>query len=184
MEFCEGARVHFAGSLIWFAIGGGWTALFWLTGAAIFTRIAGGEPLARAAIEMAGFSMSPFGRDAVHIRELGGEDPAPATVAAGPIGLGLNLLWMLTFGLLLALAYLILAALCCLTVRGASLGRQCFKLAGLSLWPIGRRVISTDLATVPRQQAAVERFARARLQQSSRDDRIDHPIAVPPATAR
>ena len=66
-------------------------------------------------------------------------------------------------------AYLVLGVLCCLTVRGVPLGRQCFKLAGIAPWPAGQRVISTDLATVPRQQAAVERFARARLRQSGRD---------------
>lgn len=173
--------MHLAGGFVWFAVGGGWTALVWLIGAAVFAPIIGGKPLSRAAVEMAGFSMSPFGRDAVHIRTLGGQDPAPATTAAGPVGFGLNLLWMLTFGLLLAIAYLILGALCCLTVRGACLGCQCFRLAGLSLWPVGRRVISTDLATVPRQQAAVERFARARLQQSNRDD---HQGDAPSATAR
>lgn len=179
-----GANVHLAGGFIWFALGGGWTALVWLIGAAIFGRIVGGEPLSRAAIEMATFSMSPFGRDAVHVRELGGQDPAPGTAAAGPIGQGLNLLWILTFGLLLALAYLILAALCGLTVRGASLGRQCLRLAGLSLWPVGRRVISTDLTTVSRQQAAVERFARNRLLQPSHDEGSDQPGDLPPAAAR
>ena len=47
--------------------------------------------------------------------------------------------------------------------------REGEKLAGIAPWPAGQRVISTDLATVPRQQAAVERFARARLRQSGRD---------------
>ncbi|MCM5557312.1 YccF domain-containing protein [Pleomorphomonas sp. JP5] len=176
--------MRFAGRFMWFALGGVWTAGVWLVGAAIFGRIPGGEPLSRAAVEMAGLGISPFGRDAVHIRELGGQDPAPTTTAARVLGPILNVMWMLTFGLILCAAYLILGALCCLTVRGLSLGRQCFKLAGISLWPAGQRVISTDLATVPRQQAAVERFARARLRQSSRDDGIDHPGDVPPAAAR
>ena len=160
--------MRFAARLMWFALGGGWTACLWLVGAAIFGRVPGGEPLSRAAIEMAGLSISPFGRDAVHIRDLGGQD-APTTPARRVLGLALGTLWMLTFGMLLSAAYLVLGALCCLTVRGVPLGRQCFKLAGIAPWPAGQRVISTDLATVPRQQAAVERFARARLRQSSRD---------------
>lgn len=154
--------MHFAGRFAWFALGGGWMALFWLIGAAVVHLIVGGEPLARAAVEMAGLSMSPFGRDAVHIRELGGKDPAPTTTAARIVGPVLNVAWTLTFGLLLSVAHLILGALCCLTVRAIPLGRQCFRIAGLALWPVGRRVISTDLTTVPRQQAAVERFARTR----------------------
>lgn len=176
--------MRFAGRFMWFALGGGWTACLWLLGAAIFGRIPGGEPLSRAAIEMAGLSISPFGRDAVHIRELGGQEAAPTTTAARILRPALSLLWTSTFGLLLCAAYLILGALCGLTVRGLPLGRQCFKLAGISLWPVGQRVISTDLATVPCQQAAVERFARARLRQSGRDDQIDRPGDLPPAAAR
>lgn len=173
--------MHFAGSVIWFALGGGWTALVWLIGAAIFGRIVGGQSLARAAIEMAGLSISPLGRDAVHVRDLGGQDPVATTATARILAFILNILWMLTFGLLLFAAYLILGLLCCLTVRGLSLGRRCLRLAGLALWPVGQRVISTDLGTVPRQQAAVERFARTRLQQSNR---VGQPGEMPSVTAR
>lgn len=176
--------MHFAGCLLWCALGGGWVALFWLIGAAIFSLTTFGRPLARAAIEMAGLSLSPFGRDAIHIRDLGGQDPAPSTTTAGVIGFLVNLLWALTFGLVLSTAYLILAAFCCPTARGRSLGRQCFKMAALSLWPVGRRVVSTDLATVPCQQAAVERFARGRLRQANRREEMDQPTGVPPAAAQ
>nr|WP_254004893.1 YccF domain-containing protein [Pleomorphomonas sp. NRK KF1] len=160
--------VRFAARFLWFALGGAWTACLWLAGAAIFGRVPGGEPLSRAAIEMAGLSICPFGRDAVHIHDLGGED-APTTPARRRLGLALGVVWMLTFGMLLSATYLVLGALCSLTVRGLPLGRQCFKLAAIAPWPVGQRVISTDFATVPRQQAAVERFARARLRQSGRD---------------
>lgn len=176
--------MHFAGSIVWFVFGGGWTALIWLIGAAIVGRIAGGQPLARAAIEMAGFSISPSGRTAVHIRELGGQDPAPSTAAARVLGFAFNVLWMLTFGLLLSFAYLVLGLLCSLTVRGLSLGRQCFRLAGISLWPAGQRIISTDLTTISCQQAAVERFARAHLRQSTHGAPVAHSENVPPAVAR
>lgn len=176
--------MHFAGGVIWFALGGGWTALVWLIGAAIFGRIAAGQPLARAAIELAGLSISPSGRTAVHIRELGGQDPAPSAAAAGVAGFAFNLLWMLTFGLLLSFAYLILGFLCSLTVRGLSLGRQCFRLARISLWPVGQRIISTDLTTISCQQAAVERFARAHLRQSTHSTLVARSGNVPPAAAR
>lgn len=179
-----GACVHFAGCLLWCALGGGWTALFWLIGAAVFSLTTFGRPLARAAIEMAGLSLSPFGRDAVHIRDLGGQDPVSTTVTVRILGFLLSLLWMLTFGLLLCAAYLVLGVFCCLTVRGRSLGLQCFRMASLSLWPVGRRVISTDLATVPCQQAAVERFARVQRRRASQSERTDQPVNLPPAAAR
>lgn len=160
-------------------------ALFWLIGAAVFSLTALGRPLSRAAIEMAGLSLSPFGRDAVHIRELGGQDPAPSTAAAGPFGLLFNLLWMFTFGLLLFTAYVILGAACCLTVRGHTLGLQCFRLAAVSLWPIGRRVVSTDIANVTQQRkTVVERFAHVQLRETSRCGRTDRPTSAPRAAAQ
>ncbi|WP_370677765.1 YccF domain-containing protein [Pleomorphomonas sp. PLEO] len=176
--------MHFAGCLLWCALGGGWTALFWLIGAAVFSLTTFGRPLARAAIEMAGLSLSPFGRDAVHIRDLGGQDPVPTTAIASVLGFFLNPLWMLTFGLPLCAAYLVIGIFCYLTVRGRSLGLQCFRMAYLSLWPVGRRVISTDLATVPCQQAAVERFARVQLRKASQNERTDRPTSAPSTSAR
>lgn len=175
--------MHFAGCLLWCALGGGWVALFWLIGAAVFSLTTFGRPLARAAIEMAGLSLSPFGRDAVHINDLGGQDPAPSTTTAGVIGFLVNLLWALTFGPVLCIANLILGAFCCLTARGRSLGLQCLRMAALSLWPVGRRVVSTDLATVPCQQAAVERFARIQRRKAHHNEQTDKPINLPPAAA-
>lgn len=51
----------------------------------------------------------------------------------------LNLLWALFGGgLLLALEYALAGLVCCLTVVGIPFGLQCFKLAGLALFPFGK----------------------------------------------
>src|SRR5438045_5106372 len=51
----------------------------------------------------------------------------------------LNLLWLvLGGGLLIALEYALAGALLCVTVVGIPFGLQCFKMAGLGLWPFGR----------------------------------------------
>ena len=53
----------------------------------------------------------------------------------------LNVLWLVFGGgILIALEYLIGAVLLCLTIVGIPFGMQCFKLAGLSLWPFGKEV--------------------------------------------
>ncbi len=51
----------------------------------------------------------------------------------------LNLLWVVFGGgFLLALEYALVGVVCCLTIVGIPFGLQCFKLAGLALWPFGK----------------------------------------------
>lgn len=51
----------------------------------------------------------------------------------------LNLLWaLLGGGLLTALEYLLAGLVLCVTIIGIPFGVQCFKLAGLALFPFGK----------------------------------------------
>lgn len=51
----------------------------------------------------------------------------------------LNILWALFGGgLVLALEYALAGLVCCLTIVGIPFGLQCFKLAGLALFPFGK----------------------------------------------
>lgn len=150
--------MRFAGNVIWFVFGGWLTGLLWLLGAAVFALSIIGLPLTRAALEMAKMSFSPFGKETVHIRELDQRGVTAVTAATGTIGFIFNVLWACTFGLALFAAYLIQGVLCCLTLIGIPFGLQAFKLAGLSLWPVGRRVVPVEVA-----QLAREDNARARL---------------------
>jgi uncharacterized membrane protein YccF (DUF307 family) len=51
----------------------------------------------------------------------------------------LNLLWaILGGGFVLALEYLAVGLVLCLTIVGIPFGVQCFKLAGLALFPFGK----------------------------------------------
>ena len=51
-----------------------------------------------------------------------------------------NILWFLFTGLLLSLAWFVIGVLWCITIIGIPFGKQCFKLAGLALWPFGKTV--------------------------------------------
>ena len=53
-----------------------------------------------------------------------------------------NIIWLIFGGLFAALGYFIGGLLLCLTIIGIPWGIQCFKLAGLVLWPFGKNVIS------------------------------------------
>lgn len=51
-----------------------------------------------------------------------------------------NILWLITFGLITAIAAAFLGVICCITIIGIPLGLQYFKLAKLSIWPFGVEV--------------------------------------------
>ena len=52
-----------------------------------------------------------------------------------------NILWFIFGGFLSGLSWLLSGLLCCITVVGIPLGRQCFKFASLSFWPFGKEII-------------------------------------------
>jgi uncharacterized membrane protein YccF (DUF307 family) len=53
----------------------------------------------------------------------------------------LNLAWLiLGGGFVIALEYLLGGLVLCLTLVGIPFGVQCWKLAGLGLWPFGKRI--------------------------------------------
>ena len=56
-------------------------------------------------------------------------------------GIG-NLIWLIFGGLFAAIGYVIGGFVLCITIIGIPWGLQCFKIAGLVLWPFGKRVIS------------------------------------------
>ena len=51
-----------------------------------------------------------------------------------------NLLWFIFGGFISGLAWMLAGLLCCITVIGIPLGRQCFKFSSLSFWPFGKEV--------------------------------------------
>lgn len=53
-----------------------------------------------------------------------------------------NIVWLLFGGLFAAIGYVIGGIALCVTIIGIPWGLQCFKLAGLVLWPFGKKVIS------------------------------------------
>jgi hypothetical protein len=55
-----------------------------------------------------------------------------------------NVLWMISFGWILATSYLIAALLMAMTVVGWQHSKLCVSLAGYFLWPFGKYIVSND----------------------------------------
>ena len=77
----------------------------------------------------------------------------------GTIGFIVNVIWACTFGWVLFLAYLLAGILCCITLVGIL---QAFKLAGISFWPVGRRVVPIEVANLARSKNARAKLAEYR----------------------
>lgn len=51
-----------------------------------------------------------------------------------------NLIWLICGGLLSAISWFLVGCLWSITIIGIPIGRQCFKIAGMSLAPFGKRI--------------------------------------------
>ena len=60
----------------------------------------------------------------------------------------LNVLWIICGGLFSWLGWIIVGCLWCITIIGIPVGRQCFKLASISLDPFGKTVEYGDSGAV------------------------------------
>jgi len=129
------------GNILWFIFGGWYTSLTWLLGALLFALTIVGLPLTRTALEMAKLSAFPFGKEIVHVDQING---AKSSEAMNFFGFVLNIIWALTFGITLFFMHITAGFIACCTIILIPFGIQSFKLAVLSLWPVGRRVVSKE----------------------------------------
>ena len=124
-------------NLLWIVFGGLWMALGWIVAAVIMAITIIGLPWARAAFNIASYTLLPFGRKAVSRAEhLGTHD-----LGTGPFGLLGNIVWLVLAGWWLALGHLLTAILWAVTIVGIPFAWAHFKLAGIALWPIGKMIV-------------------------------------------
>jgi uncharacterized membrane protein YccF (DUF307 family) len=137
-------------NLLWLIFGGFITGILWLIAAGIMFVSIIGIPWDRAAYNIAIFTFLPFGREAISRRELTGKDD----LGTGALGLIGNVIWFLLAGLWLALAHVIAGLACFVTIIGIPFGIAHFKLAGVSLAPIGKVIVPKEVAQEARRRNA------------------------------
>ena len=63
-----------------------------------------------------------------------------------PVSLVLNVLWIVFGGVWMAAGWLIAAVIMAITIIGLPFAWAHFKLAGISLWPVGKEIVSAEEA--------------------------------------
>lgn len=124
-------------NILWIVTGGIWMALGWLLAAVIMAITIIGLPWARAAFNISGYTLLPFGQVALRRDEVLGR----SDLGTGTAGLVGNIIWLVLAGWWLALGHLATAIALALTVIGIPFAWAHLKLAMLSLWPIGRIIV-------------------------------------------
>ena len=127
-------------NILWIVCGGLWMAVGWVIAAIIMAITIIGIPWAKAALNIAQYTLLPFGFMAVQ-RE-------GADIGTGPLGVIGNLIWLVLAGWWLALAHLVTAILLAITIIGIPFAWAHWKLAGIALWPIGKMIIPSDDAAL------------------------------------
>jgi len=129
-------------NLLWIVCGGLWMAVGWVIAAVVMAITIIGLPWTRAAFNIAAYTLLPFGQKVVSRAAYGHND-----MGTGPLGVLGNVLWLILAGWWLALGHLITAIMLAITIVGIPFAWAHVKLAGLALWPIGRRSWVPELRT-------------------------------------
>lgn len=138
------------GNFLWFVLGGALMGLgWWFLGLLAFVTIVG-IPWGRACFVIGQFAFFPFGKEAVSRKDLSNNDD----VGTGSLGLIGNVIWFLFAGVWLAIGHVFSALLCFVTIIGIPFGLQHLKLAGIALAPIGKTIVTKEVAAAARTQNA------------------------------
>ena len=146
------------GNFIWFILGGILMGLaWWLVGLLAFLSIVG-IPWGKACFVVGQFTFFPFGKEAINRKELKQKDD----IGTGGLGMLGNVVWFVFAGFWLAIGHLLSAVLCLITIIGIPFGIQHLKLAGIALAPIGKTIVSSEVAAAARKANAEASVATMR----------------------
>src|ERR1700732_5585766 len=101
-------------NILWIVFGGAWMAVCWLIAAIVMAITIVGLPWARAAFNIAAYTLLPFGQKALRRGSL----PGYSDIGTGPLGVIGNLIWLVLAGWWLALGHIVTAVVLAVTIIG------------------------------------------------------------------
>jgi uncharacterized membrane protein YccF (DUF307 family) len=119
--------ISFLGNLLWIILGGGLVIfLEYVLGGVVLCITIVGIPFGVQCFKIAMLGLLPFGKD----------------VSSTPDGMGclaivMNVIWIVPFGIIVAISHVILAAYLAVTIIGIPFAIQHLKLARLAFTPFG-----------------------------------------------
>lgn len=122
--------MRFLGNIIWLIFGGLITAIEYFVASLVLMITIIGIPFGIQTLKLGMLALWPFGSEVRETRSAGG---CLYTI--------MNILWILTGGIWIALTHLGFGILLAITIIGIPFARQHFKLAGLALTPFGKEII-------------------------------------------
>ena len=118
------------GNIIWFVFGGWLNWIAWMLAGLVCCITVIGIPFGLQCFKFASLTVMPFKKDI----DYGG----------GAISLLANIIWLFLIGVEMAVANLIAAVICCITIIGIPFAGQFVKIAKLWLMPFGATVEGLD----------------------------------------
>jgi len=118
------------GNIIWLLFGGLLIAIQYFIGSIILFITIIGIPFGLQTLKMASLALWPFGRD-TKVQDR----------SSGCLYILMNVIWLLTGGLWIAVVHMIFGAILCITIIGIPFGLQHFKLTAVALSPFGRDIV-------------------------------------------
>lgn len=115
------------GNILWFLCGGLISGLAWVFAGLVWCVTIVGIPVGLQCFKFASLSFFPFGKDIVY--------------GGGGFSLIANVIWIVFFGIEMAIVNAILGCILYITIIGIPFGRQFFKIARLSLTPFGAQIV-------------------------------------------
>lgn len=117
------------GNLIWLIFGGFAIAMeYFVSSIALMVTIVG-IPFGLQTMKLGVLALWPFGSKVVRTE-----------MAGGCLSTFMNLIWVVLFGIWIALTHLLFGVLLSITIIGIPWGKQHFKLMGIALTPFGRTI--------------------------------------------
>ena len=120
-------------NIIWFVFSGFWLWVAYMLAGMICCVLIITIPWGIASFRMASYAAWPFGREVV-------DKPT-----AGIMSVLGNVIWILAVGWWLVLTHIATGIALCLTIIGIPMGFANFKLIPVSLMPLGRRIVRTNV---------------------------------------
>ena len=117
--------MKFIGNILWFFLIGLYAAIAYFVVGIVWCITIVGIPFGKQCFKMAKLFIWPFGKT---VRTNFGSHPIA------------NIIWLIFGGLEIALSCVIYGVVFCITIIGIPFGKQCFKLASLSLTPFGATI--------------------------------------------